>query len=101
MPGRNISDNVLIAFEMIHYIKRKNKCQDGDVALKLDRSKAYDIVSWQYLWHRMQVMGFDAKWIRWVKLCVTTIYYMVCMNGNYVGPITPSRGRYQIEVNSE
>lgn len=95
VPGRSISDNVLIAFELIHHMKRKKRCQDGEVALKLDISKAYDRVSWQYLWHRMEVMRFDAKWISWVKLCVTTVQYMVFINGNYVGPINPSRGLRQ------
>lgn len=39
VPGRNILDNVLVAFEAIHYIKMKQKGSDGDVALKLDISK--------------------------------------------------------------
>lgn len=44
VPGRSITDNVLIAFEMIHFMKKKKGCQDGEVALKLDISKAYDRV---------------------------------------------------------
>ncbi|KAL8090041.1 hypothetical protein AgCh_039489 [Apium graveolens] len=38
----NITDNVLVVFELIHYIKRKFSGDVGDVALKLDISKAYD-----------------------------------------------------------
>lgn len=45
VPGKNITDNVLVAFEILHYMKRKNSGQDGVVALKLDISKAYDRVS--------------------------------------------------------
>lgn len=41
VPGRNITDNVLVAFEILHYMKRKHSGQDGVVALKLDISKAY------------------------------------------------------------
>lgn len=52
---------VLIAFEIIHYVKRKNNGQEGEVALKLDISKAYDLVEWQYLKHRMEEMGFDQQ----------------------------------------
>lgn len=36
VPGRNITDNVLEAFELIHYKKRKNSGQDGELALELD-----------------------------------------------------------------
>lgn len=42
VPGRNITDNVLVAFELLHYMKRKKSGQEGELALKLDISKAYD-----------------------------------------------------------
>lgn len=59
VPGRNISDNVLVAFEMLHYMKRRKSGREGEVALKLDISKAYDRVDWQYLRDRMHLMGFS------------------------------------------
>ncbi|XP_074364595.1 uncharacterized protein LOC141705594 [Apium graveolens] len=95
VQGRSITDNVLISFELIHFMKRKKGSQDGEVALKLDISKAYDRVSWDYLWHRMRIMGFNEKWLKWMRLYVTTVQYMVCLNGSYVGPIMPSRGLRQ------
>lgn len=61
IQGRSITDNVLIAFEMIHHMRLKNRGVEGEVALKLDISKAYDRVSWQYLRHRMQAMNFSNK----------------------------------------
>lgn len=45
VPGRSINDNVLIAFELIHHMKKTNRGNEGDVALKLDISKAYDRVA--------------------------------------------------------
>lgn len=39
-----ITDNVVIAFEIIHYMKRKVRGKKGEVALKIDISKAYDRV---------------------------------------------------------
>lgn len=95
VPGRSIHDNVLIAFELIHYMKRKNREAEGEVTLKLDVSKAYDRVDWLYLKCRMEDMGFDQKWIRWMLLCVTTVEYKVSMNGTLVGLITPGRGLRQ------
>lgn len=44
ITGRTITDNVLVAFEMLHHMKRKKSGQLGEVALKLDISKAYDRV---------------------------------------------------------
>lgn len=42
---RNITDNVLIVFEMIHHLRLKNRGTESGIALKLDISKAYDRVS--------------------------------------------------------
>lgn len=56
MRGRGISDNVLVAFELLHYMKKKNKGQEGEVASKLDFSKA---------------MGFNSKWIDSIMPCFT------------------------------
>ena len=47
--GRVITDNVLMAFETLHYMKNHQSGKSGFMALKLDMSKAYDRVEWLYL----------------------------------------------------
>ena len=39
---RLISDNVMVAFEIGHYLRRKTQGKTGVAALKIDMSKAYD-----------------------------------------------------------
>ena len=49
VPVRLISDNILVAYETMHGIKRKIDSKKGLTALKLDMSKAYDRVEWGFL----------------------------------------------------
>ncbi|MCI33738.1 replication protein A 70 kDa dna-binding subunit, partial [Trifolium medium] len=42
--GRSILDNALIAMEVIHALKRRTRGVRGELALKIDISKAYDKV---------------------------------------------------------
>lgn len=42
VPGRKITYNALIAMELLHTMKHRNKYRRGVIAMKLDMSKAYD-----------------------------------------------------------
>lgn len=44
VENRSIIDNVIAAHEVIHHMKCKRKGKVGEVALKIDISKAYDRV---------------------------------------------------------
>ena len=59
VPGRMITDNALIAFECIHAINQGNTNAQQFCAYKLDLSKAYDKVDWEYLRGAMIRLGFQ------------------------------------------
>jgi hypothetical protein len=40
-------------------------------------------------------MGFTAKWILWIAMCLELVDYSVLVNGETVGPVIPGRGSRQ------
>lgn len=64
VPGRLITDNAMVAFEVFHAMKRKGEGRAGTIALKLDMSKAYDRVEWVCVERIMLHMGFSGGWVQ-------------------------------------
>ncbi|KAL0412614.1 UNVERIFIED_CONTAM: LINE-1 retrotransposable element O protein [Sesamum radiatum] len=58
VPGRLIFDNILLVFELNHFLNTKTKGGSGWMALKLDVSKAYDKVEWSFLEQVLFKLGF-------------------------------------------
>lgn len=58
IKGRLITDNILISFECQHWLRKRKKGKVGFAAMKIDMSKAYDRVEWNYLEEVMAKMGF-------------------------------------------
>ena len=92
VPSRSILDNAMVAIEVVHFMKAKTRGEDMYVALKLDISKAYNRMDWNYLRAVMHKMGFHNRWIHWMSMCVESVDYFVLVNGTQVGPIVPGRG---------
>ena len=91
MPGRLITDNVLMAYECLHTI-RKQKVKHPFFALKIDMTKAYDRVEWNYLKGILLKMSFNDKWVEMVMRCVTSVKYAVKVDGDLTQPFKPTRG---------
>ena len=83
---------MLVAFETMRHISKKLGGKVGDMALKLDMSKAYDRVEWVCLEKIMEKLGFADRWRCLVMKCVTSVNYAIKVNGCPMGSITPTRG---------
>ncbi|KAL0295430.1 UNVERIFIED_CONTAM: putative mitochondrial protein [Sesamum calycinum] len=70
VPGRSISDNILLAQELLagyNQAKLPPRC-----TIKVDLKKAYDSVEWDFLIEVLKLFNFPPKFIGWIEQCVTT-----------------------------
>lgn len=93
--GRSITDNVLIAHEVLRYIRRHKKGKTGWASIKIDLQKAYDKISWEFLQDLLSFMNFPPKWIQLIMQCVTTVSFKVQINGGLSPQFLPKAGLRQ------
>ncbi|GKB70196.1 putative reverse transcriptase domain, reverse transcriptase zinc-binding domain protein [Tanacetum coccineum] len=78
IPGRSISDNILLTQELMHnyHLDRGTpRC-----AFKVDIQKAYDTVDWVFLRKILKGFGFHDRMVSWIMECVTTTSYSISIN---------------------
>ena len=86
---RQILDAVLIANEVVDSTLRRKK---SGLVCKLDIEKAYDSISWEFVFQVMDSMGFGNQWLSWIKWCVSIASFSVLFNGSPAGFFQSSRG---------
>ena len=92
VPSRNITNNTTVAFEMIHRMRNRRKGKKGHMAVKLDISKAYDRMEWEFLQKIMLKIGLLEQWVNLTMEMVRIASYSTLINGEAKGFITPSHG---------
>ncbi|KAL9664729.1 hypothetical protein QQ045_020136 [Rhodiola kirilowii] len=93
IEGRNIAYNISLFQELLGNYKRKHvskRCM-----LKLDISKAYDSVEWDFLKQAMEIFGFPVRFIQWIMACVSSVKFSVLVNGGLEGYFGSRRGLRQ------
>ncbi|KAK4285072.1 hypothetical protein QN277_001816 [Acacia crassicarpa] len=92
VPGRCIHDNIIIAHEVYHYLRRKYSGGKYEFALKMDMSKAYDRVEWDFLENVLLRFGFCMPWVSLIMKCVRSVSLNICLSGEKISSFTPTRG---------
>ncbi|KAJ0434648.1 putative RNA-directed DNA polymerase [Helianthus annuus] len=98
VPGRRISDNILLTQELMHNYHRKvgpPRC-----AFKIDIQKAYDTVEWSFLEATLIGFGFHSRMVKWIMACVTSTSFSLSINGNLFGYFKGKRGLRQGDLMS-
>ncbi|KAL0367264.1 UNVERIFIED_CONTAM: putative mitochondrial protein [Sesamum radiatum] len=95
VPNRLITDNVLVAFEVHHFLKHKKRGKVGLASLKLDMSKAYDRIEWKFLERVLDRLGFHQSFVSLIMCCVSSVSFSFILNGSQFGYLQPRRGLRQ------
>ncbi|XP_022008470.1 uncharacterized protein LOC110907832 [Helianthus annuus] len=93
IPGRLISDNILLSQELV-----KGYDWIGGtprVALKIDLQKAYDSVDHGFMESCLIEFGFHHRFVGWVMSCLSSVSYSVALNGNLYGFFKGEKGLRQ------
>jgi hypothetical protein len=86
---RSIHDNFLY----VRNLTRKfHRARNPTLLLKLDISKAFDSVRWDYWLTLLQRRGFPLKWCNWITALLATSSSRVMLNGIPLDPILHGRG---------
>ena len=92
IPGHLILDNILAAYKTLHTMHSRMSRKKGFMAMKLNLSKAYNRVEWRFLEATIGQLGFSARCIKLIMMCVSMVKYAVLVNGVPCRHITPTRG---------
>ena len=91
VPGRQSTDNILIAQEVVHSMRIK-KGNVGFMAIKVDLEKAYDRLNWEFIIDTLTDVGLPANLIEIIMWCVTSSDMQLLWNGGVTDSFLPSRG---------
>lgn len=95
ISDRLITDNILVAHEVMNYVKRESNKKHGHVALKLDMSKAYDRVEWRFIAQMMLRLGFCQRWVSLISRCIESVSYTILVNGKLTSTLISQRALRQ------
>jgi hypothetical protein len=86
VEGRKIMDSVILVHEIIHLLKRTRTLA---MLLKLDLSKYFDKLRWQYMRALLAAFGFTKDWISWTMNLISPTLFSILINGVPSQPFSP------------
>ena len=78
VAGRFIGENSCLIYDILHYTEKENI---PGLLMLVDFEKAFDSVSWEFLYETLKLLGFGPKMIKWITLFNTNIIGYVLQSG--------------------
>lgn len=92
IKNRHIAESFLATRELLQHI---HKSGQPAIFVKIDFSKAFDSINWQFLMKIMKVRGFPKRWIDWIGSILNTSSSSVIINGEQSERFRHRRGLRQ------
>ncbi|XP_062119126.1 uncharacterized protein LOC133832860 [Humulus lupulus] len=93
IKNRLLAHNILIFQDLLKGYTRKNI--SARCIMKIDLSKAYDIVDWQFVADLLKGLCFPSRFIHWVLVCLKGTTYFLMLNGRLHGTFRGEKGLRQ------
>ena len=92
VPGRAITENIILLNDAIHYSKRHHQ---SAIILALDFAKAYDRIQWPVMLAILAKMGFGPRFLSVIKAMYKSRRAYLSINGELTHPFPIQRGVLQ------
>ena len=89
IAGRQLSDNTRFIYDLMHKTEISNI---PGLLVLIDFEKAFDSISWKFLYHVLEFFGFSKDFIKWIKLFNKNIIAYIVQCGKLSEKIYIGRG---------
>ncbi|CAN1148633.1 Putative ribonuclease H protein At1g65750, partial [Linum perenne] len=94
VPGRHITDNIIMVQEVVHSLHLKKGKKFGMV-VKIDLAKAYDKIDWGFVKDTLCSVGVPDSLVEIIMACILSPSIQILWNGGCSESFSPSRGLRQ------
>jgi hypothetical protein len=91
IQGKRITDNIIIAQEIVHSFNLKSFNQEAFM-LKIDLAKAFDRIEWSFVLDALRSKGYHGHFIKLVHTCISTTSFSINVNGEAEENFQATRG---------
>jgi hypothetical protein len=77
VEGHQILDSIIVAHEAVHSMHTFKK---ESMLTKLDMSKAYDRISWNFLQKMLEAFGFGEEWVKGIMSLISSNFSSILVN---------------------
>ena len=98
IKGRYVSESTRLIYDLLHAAENKNM---PGMLMLIDFEKAFDSLSWSFLYSVLKFFGYSENFIKWVKLFNTEITAYIVQCGFLSRPIKTRLGQLGANISPD